>query len=231
MHQPGFIVVETNYRLYAYTGETAEGTWASRLRVGVGKGKEAGGNASFCLVYWILYSFLTFLITLEGRDPASLGMGSAPSFPLPVPGYGISPLIHSPCSSLLPVPGSESELQIALIALFSEMLYRFPNMVVAQVTRESVQQAIASGITAQQVSSLGEEGGRKTGCTWAVGYRVVSLQKASPRSFTIGGGELSVLEHRRGTGGVGTGSFLREEHGGRRYSSGFVSWHHHFLAA
>ncbi|GAB1301005.1 General transcription factor IIH subunit 4 [Apodemus speciosus] len=63
VHQPGFIVVETNYRLYAYT---------------------------------------------------------------------------------------ESELQIALIALFSEMLYRFPNMVVAQVTRESVQQAIASGITAQQ---------------------------------------------------------------------------------
>uniref|UniRef100_A0A8C0L4G5 General transcription factor IIH subunit 4 n=1 Tax=Canis lupus dingo TaxID=286419 RepID=A0A8C0L4G5_CANLU len=45
----------------------------------------------------------------------------------------------------------ESELQIALIALFSEMLYRFPNMVVAQVTRESVQQAIASGITAQQI--------------------------------------------------------------------------------
>uniref|UniRef100_A0A9L0RFB4 General transcription factor IIH subunit 4 n=1 Tax=Equus caballus TaxID=9796 RepID=A0A9L0RFB4_HORSE len=46
---------------------------------------------------------------------------------------------------------TESELQIALIALFSEMLYRFPNMVVAQVTRESVQQAIASGITAQQI--------------------------------------------------------------------------------
>uniref|UniRef100_A0A1D5Q0M1 General transcription factor IIH subunit 4 n=1 Tax=Macaca mulatta TaxID=9544 RepID=A0A1D5Q0M1_MACMU len=68
VHQPGFIVVETNYRLYAYT---------------------------------------------------------------------------------------ESELQIALIALFSEMLYRFPNMVVAQVTRESVQQAIASGITAQQVFPLG----------------------------------------------------------------------------
>lgn len=45
----------------------------------------------------------------------------------------------------------DSELQIALVALFSEMLYRFPNVVVAQVTRESVQQAIANGITAQQV--------------------------------------------------------------------------------
>lgn len=33
-------------------------------------------------------------------------------------------------------------------------------MVVAQVTRESVQQAIASGITAQQVSLLGMDVGR-----------------------------------------------------------------------
>lgn len=48
---------------------------------------------------------------------------------------------------------TDSELQIALVALFSEMLYRFPNVVVAQITRESVQQAIANGITAQQVLS------------------------------------------------------------------------------
>ncbi|XP_041931971.1 general transcription factor IIH subunit 4 [Alosa sapidissima] len=46
---------------------------------------------------------------------------------------------------------TNSELQIALVALFSEMLYRFPDVVVAQVTRESVQQAIANGITAQQI--------------------------------------------------------------------------------
>ncbi|XP_069054846.1 general transcription factor IIH subunit 4 [Lepisosteus oculatus] len=46
---------------------------------------------------------------------------------------------------------TDSELQIALVALFSEMLYRFPNLVVAQITRESVQQAIANGITAQQI--------------------------------------------------------------------------------
>lgn len=86
----------------------------------------------------------------------------------------------------------ESELQIALIALFSEMLYRFPNMVVAQVTRESVQQAIASGITAQQVSSHG-----KMGCTWAVGYKVVTLQKASTRPVTVGGvGGVFVFEHQ-----------------------------------
>ncbi|KAJ7991812.1 hypothetical protein DPEC_G00287750 [Dallia pectoralis] len=46
---------------------------------------------------------------------------------------------------------TNSELQIALVALFSECLYRFPNVVVAQVTRESVQQAIVNGITAQQI--------------------------------------------------------------------------------
>ncbi|XP_023665634.1 general transcription factor IIH subunit 4 [Paramormyrops kingsleyae] len=46
---------------------------------------------------------------------------------------------------------TNSELQIALVALFSEMLYRFPNVVVAHITRESVQQAIANGITAQQI--------------------------------------------------------------------------------
>ncbi|TNM93087.1 general transcription factor IIH subunit 4-like [Takifugu rubripes] len=77
--------------------------------------------------------------------------------------------LHTPTASLASTPGSgdsgfivvetnyriyaytNSELQIALVALFSEMLYRFPNVVVAQVTRESVQQAIANGITAQQI--------------------------------------------------------------------------------
>ncbi len=54
-------------------------------------------------------------------------------------------------TSFLHLSLTDSELQIALVALFSEMLYRFPNVVVAQVTRDSVQQAIANGITAQQV--------------------------------------------------------------------------------
>lgn len=57
------------------------------------------------------------------------------------------------CRHAVCLSSSGSELQIALVALFSEMLYRFPNVVVAQVTRESVQQAIANGITAQQVAS------------------------------------------------------------------------------
>lgn len=80
-------------------------------------------------------------------------------------GYGAA------SSSSFPVPVPESELQIALIALFSEMLYRFPNMVVAQVTRESVQQAIASGITAQQVAPLGGVAGRQAALgVWGTGW-------------------------------------------------------------
>lgn len=105
--------------------------------VGSGEGRDTGENGR---IYWVAfvasrYLFLHLRAGLE-EDGAGLeegGAGQPPHF-----------------SSF--IPGSESELQIALIALFSEMLYRFPNMVVAQVTRESVQQAIASGITAQQVS-------------------------------------------------------------------------------
>lgn len=55
-HQPGFIVVETNYRLYAYTGEATERPWEKRLEMGIGGwGKEAGRHASFCSVLLAVY--------------------------------------------------------------------------------------------------------------------------------------------------------------------------------
>ncbi|XP_064649377.1 general transcription factor IIH subunit 4-like isoform X2 [Lineus longissimus] len=44
-----------------------------------------------------------------------------------------------------------SALQVALLALFCEMLYRFPNMCVANITRDSVRQALQMGITAEQI--------------------------------------------------------------------------------
>lgn len=46
---------------------------------------------------------------------------------------------------------TESTLKIALLALFSDMLYRFPNMCVGVITRESVRRALADGITAEQI--------------------------------------------------------------------------------
>ena len=46
---------------------------------------------------------------------------------------------------------SNSNLQVALLGLFCEMLYRFPNLVVSILTRESVRQALRSGITAAQI--------------------------------------------------------------------------------
>ena len=44
-----------------------------------------------------------------------------------------------------------NELDIALVALFSEPLYRFSNFLVGHITRESVQMALRNGITARQV--------------------------------------------------------------------------------
>ncbi|XP_058790249.1 general transcription factor IIH subunit 4 [Phymastichus coffea] len=46
---------------------------------------------------------------------------------------------------------TNSNLQVALIGLFCELLYRFPNLVVAILTRDSVRQALKSGITAAQI--------------------------------------------------------------------------------
>ncbi|TRY75255.1 hypothetical protein TCAL_10082 [Tigriopus californicus] len=46
---------------------------------------------------------------------------------------------------------SNSNLQVALIGLFAEVLYRFPNLAVAVVTRDSIRQALRGGIKASQI--------------------------------------------------------------------------------
>lgn len=45
----------------------------------------------------------------------------------------------------------DSPIQIALLAIFTEMQYRFPKMVLGSITRESVRQAFKCGITADQI--------------------------------------------------------------------------------
>lgn len=47
---------------------------------------------------------------------------------------------------------TDSPLQVALLSLFCELLYRFPNLVVAVLTRESVRQALKGGITSTQMT-------------------------------------------------------------------------------
>lgn len=49
---------------------------------------------------------------------------------------------------------TDSNLQVALLGLFTEMLYRFPNMCVAVLTRDSVRMALKSGITAEQITGF-----------------------------------------------------------------------------
>ncbi|XP_060065696.1 general transcription factor IIH subunit 4-like [Ylistrum balloti] len=49
---------------------------------------------------------------------------------------------------------TDSPLKVALVALFCEMLYRFPNMAVGNLSRESVREALVRGITAEQIISF-----------------------------------------------------------------------------
>ncbi|CAG2237501.1 general transcription factor IIH subunit 4-like [Mytilus galloprovincialis] len=46
---------------------------------------------------------------------------------------------------------TDSPLQVALLALFCEMLYRFPTMSIGNLTRTSIRDALARGITAEQM--------------------------------------------------------------------------------
>lgn len=52
---------------------------------------------------------------------------------------------------------TDSNLQVALLGLFTEMLYRFPNLVVGVLTRDSIRQAFRGGITAEQIISYLEQ--------------------------------------------------------------------------
>lgn len=52
---------------------------------------------------------------------------------------------------------TDSNLQVALLALFTELLYRFPNLVVGVLTRDSIRQAFRGGITAEQIISYLEQ--------------------------------------------------------------------------
>lgn len=52
---------------------------------------------------------------------------------------------------------TDSNLQVALLGLFTELLYRFPNLVIGVLTRDSVRQALRGGITAEQIISYLEQ--------------------------------------------------------------------------
>lgn len=45
----------------------------------------------------------------------------------------------------------DNPLEIAVLNLFITMKYRFPNLVVGMLTRESVRKALSNGISAEQV--------------------------------------------------------------------------------
>lgn len=45
----------------------------------------------------------------------------------------------------------DNPLQTAVLNLFVSLKYRFPNLVVGSITRESVKKALDNGISAEQV--------------------------------------------------------------------------------
>lgn len=137
----GFVVVETNYRIYAYTGLSPDVPKCPR-----GVTRDPGTPPTFT-------DRLSHSVPLCPR---------CSSLPVLTPVSPCPPLSLCPHCPLVPV-SPDSELQVALIALFSELLYRFPNLVVAQVTRDSVQAAIANGITADQVGTPGTRRGGQRG--------------------------------------------------------------------
>ena len=47
----------------------------------------------------------------------------------------------------------DNPLQTAVLNLFMTLKYRFPNLVVGSLNRDSVKKALANGITADQVGS------------------------------------------------------------------------------
>lgn len=52
---------------------------------------------------------------------------------------------------------TDSNLQVALLGLFTELMYRFPNLIVGVLTRDSIRQAFRGGITADQIISYLEQ--------------------------------------------------------------------------
>lgn len=83
-HQPGFIVVETNYRLYAYTGEATEGPGKGGWRWESGGERKQEGMPVFVQFSWQSTEF-SDIYHYTGRR------GSRESW------YGISLLILSSC--------------------------------------------------------------------------------------------------------------------------------------
>lgn len=59
-------------------------------------------------------------------------------------------LLRTPSTTLTRRP-LDNPLEIAVLNLFITMKYRFPNLVVGMLTRESVRKALSNGISADQV--------------------------------------------------------------------------------
>ncbi|EIN03954.1 transcription factor Tfb2 [Punctularia strigosozonata HHB-11173 SS5] len=73
--------------------------------------------------------------------------------PLPTSGSGVSEGFIVLETNYRLYAYTDNPLQTAVLALFTTLRSRFPNLVVGQITRESVKRALQSGISAEQIIS------------------------------------------------------------------------------
>jgi hypothetical protein len=120
-----FLILETNYKIYAYTCELYRGSW----RDGVGdmdiELKRFG------------------MIDLSGER----GNGSVDG-PAHVPRDCRETRRHAECYADGPIA---NELEIAILNLFVDIRIRYPNLVVGKLDRQNVKAAMEKGISAHQV--------------------------------------------------------------------------------
>ena len=128
--QRGFLVLETNFRLYSYTDSPL---W-------VGQHVESAVRA---------------VPQLTG--PGLLGPARQAAGRATHPGRAAKPLrarweaAVRPCDPAEVADSAALTSQVQVISEFAELLYQLPNLVVAQVTRESVLRAVDCGVSTQQI--------------------------------------------------------------------------------
>lgn len=133
-NQKGFIIAETNYRIYAYTGKVT--FWIDCILMHV----PICYVAEFYLQNWIriqyYFSNTVFLSIFQQNQICSIR--SWRCFVICCTGY-------IDCTFYL------KNFNPTLYYMLTWWILRFPNVIVGQLTKESVQTAISNGITANQI--------------------------------------------------------------------------------
>uniref|UniRef100_A0A1I8HXV2 General transcription factor IIH subunit 4 n=1 Tax=Macrostomum lignano TaxID=282301 RepID=A0A1I8HXV2_9PLAT len=138
----GYLIVETNFRVFAFTNSPLQ--METRL---------FGVKATSSMVF---LSEMDFLVTIGLKSPAPNQQRLSALLPLPSRWSQLSSSATRQFRMSFK-PRLLNTLRIclvALVALFTQPLYRFPNLFCGHITRQSVADALSHGITARQLLSF-----------------------------------------------------------------------------